>query len=88
MSPLSCGVQPSMSMPQADRPFTSAASHSRWRYSPLKGTIVLALYDPNEFFCLIIKYRVRKLNVTRKWINWLFGQAQAVWQFFLFPGHV
>ena len=33
-------------------------------------------------------YRVRKLNVTRKWINRLFGQAQAVWQFFLFPGHV
>ena len=35
-----------------------------------------------------VQYRVRKLNMTRKWINRLFGQAQAVWQFFLFPGHV
>ena len=33
-------------------------------------------------------YRVRKLNMTRKWINRLFGQAQAVWQFFLFPDHI
>ena len=34
----------------------------------------------------VISYRVRKLNMTRKWINRLFGQAQAVWQFFPISG--
>ena len=26
--------------------------------------------------------------MTRKWLNRLFGQAQAVWQFLPFPGYV
>ena len=33
-------------------------------------------------------YRVGPPNVTRIWINRLFGQAQAVWQFLPFPGYV
>ena len=33
-------------------------------------------------------YRVEPPNITRIWINRLFGQAQAVWQFFLFPVYI
>ena len=33
-------------------------------------------------------YRVGKWNVTLKWINWLFGPAQTIWQFLLLPGYV
>ena len=34
------------------------------------------------------KYRVEPPNVTRIWINRLFGQAEAVWQFLPFTDYV
>ena len=35
-----------------------------------------------------VVYRIGKWKMTRIWINWLFGQAEAVWQFVAFPGYV
>ena len=37
-----------------------------------------------SMYCTVHTYRVTTLNVTRIWINRLFGPAQTVWQFLPF----